>query len=136
MCRAEVRVERPGGAWAVRLASAISDVPQGILWDVPALLVVRYGFAAYGLESRSGILRWLHRSGTPLVTVVGSPRLEHILVQSELETFAVDADGATVWRAAHSDVVTAAELVGGRLVLTSFSGAMSALDPVTGRAAG
>ena len=55
------------------------------------------------------------------------------LVQAELETFAIEADGTVAWRVAHSDVVTAAEIVGGRLVLTSFDGQVSALDPATGR---
>jgi hypothetical protein len=40
------------------------------------------------------------------------------------------------WRIAHSDVVTGAELVGGRLVLTSYSGQLNALDPATGRPSG
>ena len=47
---------------------------------------------------------------------------------------AIEPDGTVAWRVAHSDVVTAVELVGGRLVLTSFAGQVSALDPVTGRA--
>jgi len=33
-------------------------------------------------------------------------------------------------------VVTAAELLGGRLVLTGFDGQVSAIDPTTGRSAG
>jgi hypothetical protein len=61
--------------------------------------------------------------------------LRHVLVQSEIETFAIDPDGAVAWRVAHSDVVTAAELVGGRLVLTGFDGQHNALDPATGRGA-
>jgi outer membrane protein assembly factor BamB len=56
-----------------------------------------------------------------------------VLVQSEIETFALEADGTVAWRVAHSDVVTAAELVGGRLVLTGFDGQLNALDPMTGR---
>ena len=56
-----------------------------------------------------------------------------MVVQSEIETFAIEADGTVAWRVAHSDVVTAAELVGGRLVLTSFDGQLNALDPATGR---
>ena len=59
-----------------------------------------------------------------------------MLAQAEIETFALEPDGTVAWRVAHSDVVTAAELVGGRLVLTSFNGAVSALDPATGRVAG
>jgi len=54
-------------------------------------------------------------------------------VQGEIETFAIEADGTVGWRVAHSDVVTEAELVGGRVVLTSFGGQVTALDPVTGR---
>jgi len=46
---------------------------------------------------------------------------------------AKDAGGEVAWRIAHSDVVTEAALVGGRLVLTSFAGQLSALDPRTGR---
>ncbi|HEX7471801.1 MAG TPA: hypothetical protein VF323_01865 [Candidatus Limnocylindrales bacterium] len=136
LCRAEVRVESPTRTWAVRLASPIYDEPDGFLWDVPGLLVVRYGFVAYALSARGGAVRWQHRSGTPLVAVLGSSRLEHVLLQSEVETFAVDAVGVVAWRAAHSDVVAGAELVGGRLVLTSFDGQVRALDPVTGEATG
>ena len=66
--------------------------------------------------------------------VFGSPRLPHLLVQSEIETFALEPDGTVGWRIAHSDVVTDAVLVGGRLVLTSFGGQVSAVDPLTGRA--
>jgi outer membrane protein assembly factor BamB len=136
LCRAEVRVEHPAGAWAVRFASPIFDEPDAILWDVPSQLVVRYGFVAYGLGARTGRLEWHHRSGSPLVAVLGSSRLDHVIVQAEVETFAIDATGEVLWRATHSDVVAEAELVAGRLVLTSFGGQVSALDPGTGRPAG
>jgi outer membrane protein assembly factor BamB len=136
LCRAELRVESPAGAWAARLASQIFDAPAGAAWDVAGLLVVKYGFATYGLDARTGELRWLHRSGSPLVAVLGSSRLEHVLVQAEIETFAVEANGEVRWRVAHSDVVAGAELVGGRLVLTSYGGIVRALDPATGAAAG
>jgi hypothetical protein len=56
-------------------------------------------------------------------------------VQSEIETFALEADGTVAWRIAHSDVVTGAELLGGRLVLTGFAGQVNAVDPTTGRPA-
>ena len=90
------------------------------------------------LEPRNatGVLRWDHRSATPIVALLGSPRLAHVVVQSEIETFAIEPDGVVAWRIAHSDVVTAAELVGGRLVLTSFDGQLSAIDPATGRTTG
>jgi outer membrane protein assembly factor BamB len=133
LCRAELRVESPGGTWAARLASPIFDAPAGLAWDTAGLLVVAYGFATYGLEARTGELRWLHRSGSPLVAVLGSSRLDHVLVQAEIETFAVEADGTVRWRVAHSDVVAGVELVGGRLVLSSYGGLVSALDPETGR---
>ena len=71
---------------------------------------------------------------TPLVTVIASPRLPHVLLQTELETFAIRSDGEVAWRVAHSDVVVEARLVGGRLGLASFGGQESSLDPLTGRA--
>jgi outer membrane protein assembly factor BamB len=136
LCRAELRVDGPAGAWTVRLASLIYDEPAAVAWDDEGLLVVKYGFLTYGFEGRTGELRWSHRSATPLLAVLASPRLPHVLVQAEVETFALEADGTVAWRVAHSDVVTAVELVGGRLVLTSFTGQVSSLDPLTGRSAG
>ena len=134
ICRAELRVEGPAGAWSVRLASTLNDEPAAQLWDTAGQLVVKYGFHGYGLDSRSGALVWSHRSATPLLAVIASPRLRHVILQAELETFAIEADGTVAWRIAHSDVVTDAALVGGRLVLTSYSGQANALDPATGRA--
>jgi hypothetical protein len=133
LCRAELRVDAPGAEWTVRLASAIHDEPAGLVWDDAGLFVVKYGFHTYGFDRRTGTLRWSHRSASPLIAVFGSPRLPHLLVQSEIETFAVEADGTVGWRIAHSDVVTEAALIGGRLVLTSFGGLVSAVDPLTGR---
>lgn len=135
LCRAELRLEGPRGAWTARFASLIHDEPRAIHWDTAGLLVVAYGFHTYGLETATGEPRWDHRSATPLVALLGSPRLAHVIVQAEIETFAIEPDGAVAWRVAHSDVVTAADLVGGRLVLTGFDGQVSALDPATGRAA-
>jgi PQQ-like domain len=135
-CRAEIRLETPSGPWTVRLASTISDQPEGMLWDSEGLLVVKYGFHAYGFVARTGELRWSHRSASPILAVLGSSRLAHVIVQAEVETFAIEADGEVAWRVAHSDVVTAVELVGGRLVLTSYDGQARALDPRTGRSAG
>lgn len=133
MCRAELRIEGPLGEWTARFASPIFDDPAGMLWDSEAQLVVKYGFGVYGLASRTGALRWSHRSGTPVLVVLGSPRLDHVLVQSEVETLAVAADGEVRWRVAHSDVIAAAELVGGTLTLTSYGGDVAALDPSSGR---
>lgn len=135
LCRAEMRVDGPRGSWTVRFASAIFDEPSAIHWDVPGLLVVKYGFHAYGLDAATGEARWQHRSATPIVALLGSSRLAHIVVQGEIETFAIEADGTVAWRLAHSDVVTAAELVGGRIVLTGFGGQLTALDAATGRSA-
>lgn len=92
-----------------------------------------FGFMTYGLDARSGELRWHHRSATPIVALLASSRLDHVIVQGEIETFAIEADGTVGWRIAHSDVVTEAELVGGRVVLNSFGGQVTSLDPVTGR---
>ncbi len=136
LCRAELRVETPGGAWVARLASPIWDDPAAVLWDLPGLLVVKYGFVTYAFEARSGELRWTHRAGTPLVAVLASSRLDHVLVQADLETFAVRADGDVAWRLAHSDVVAGVELVGGRLILTSFEGQRQVVDPESGESAG
>lgn len=136
LCRAELRVEGPAGTWTARFASTISDDPLAMQWDASGLLVVKYGFHVYGLEARTGRLQFLHRSAAPLIALLGSSRLAHVLAQSEIETFAIEADGTVAWRIAHSDVVTAAELVGGRLVLTSYSGQVVAVDPSTGRRTG
>jgi len=133
LCRAEIRVESPAGAWAARLASTIFDAPAGAAWDSAGLLVVKYGFITYGLVARTGELRWSHRSGSPVLAVLGSSRLPHVLVQAEIETFALEDDGKIRWRVGHSDVVAGAELVGGRLALTSYGGLVSALDAATGR---
>lgn len=135
-CRAELRVVGPGAAWGVRLASTIYDEPAVLHWDSEALLVVRYGFHCYGFEARSGALRWLHRSASPIIGCFGSPRLRHVIVQAEIETFAVEADGSVAWRIGHSDVVAAAELVAGRLVLESYRGERAILDPASGRPLG
>jgi outer membrane protein assembly factor BamB len=135
LCRAELRVETPAGPWTARLASPLFDDPAALLWDTEGLLVVRYGFMTYAFAARTGELRWTHRSGSPVTVVLGSSRLPHVIVQAEVETFAIGADGEVAWRVAHSDVVIDAELVGGRLVLTSYGGQLTALDPRTGRAA-
>ena len=133
LCRAEVRVETPAGAWTARLASTIFDDPAGAFWDQHGLLLVAYGFTTYAFAARSGGLRWSHRAKTPLVTLLLSSRLPHVLAQTELETFAIRPDGEVAWRVAHSDVVVDAQLVGGRLGLASFGGQTSSLDPLTGR---
>jgi len=136
LCRAELRIEGPRGAWTARFASLISDDPRALHWDSAGILVVAYGFHTYGLETATGEPRWDHRSATPIVALLGSPRLAHLIVQSEVETFAIEPDGTVAWRVAHSEVVVAADLLGGRLVLTGFAGQVTALDPTTGRTAG
>jgi outer membrane protein assembly factor BamB len=135
MCRAELRVETPGGPWTARLASPVFDDPAALSWDSEGLLVVKYGFLSYAFRARTGELCWTHRSGSPVLVVVGSPRLPHVIVQAEIETFALGPDGEVAWRVAHSDVVVEAELVGGRLILSSYGGELTALDPWTGRVA-
>jgi len=107
--------------------------PAG-LGQRPGLLVVKYGFVTYGLAARTGALRWSHRSGSPVSRSLGSAAPAHVLVQAEIETFALEEDGEVRWRVGHSDVVAECELIGGRLVLTSYAGLVSALDPATGHA--
>jgi len=97
---------------------------------------VAYGFHTFGLDVAGGDARWDHRSASPIIGLLGSSRLAHVIVQSEIETFAIEADGSVAWRVAHSDVVTAVELVGGRLVVTGFDGQVRAMDPATGRTDG
>lgn len=135
LCRAELHVQGPAGAWAARLASPIFDEPDAVVWDTAGLLVVRYGFVAYAFAGRSGELRWHVAAATPLVAIIASSRLDHVLLQGEIETLAVRADGSVAWRLVHPDVIIEAALVGGRLILTAFSGATIALDPDTGREA-
>lgn len=133
LCRAELRLDGPRGGWTARFASTIFDEPRASYWDTEGQLVVAYGFHTYGLDAATGAPRWEHRSATPIIALLASPRLAHVVVQAEIETFAIEADGEVAWRVAHSDVVTAAELVGGRLILTGYDGQLNALDPVTGR---
>ena len=136
VCRAELRVEGPGGTWTARFASAIYDEPRAVLWDAPGLIVVAYGFRTYALDARTGELRWSHQGGSPIVTILASSLLDHVIVQAEVETFALAASGEVVWRLAHGEVVVQAGLVGGQLVLAAYNGEQISLDPVTGRAAG
>jgi outer membrane protein assembly factor BamB len=99
------------------------------------LLLVKYGFDLYALNGRTGELAWSYASGTPTIAVLASSRVDHVLLQTELETIALAADGEVVWRAAHSDVITAAQLIAGRLDLTTYSGAHVSIDAKTGLAA-
>jgi len=135
LCRAELRVESPGGAWTARFASEVFDTPQGVLRDTAGLLLVKYGFRLYALRSRTGELVWSYASGTPILAVLASTRLDHVLLQTELETIALRDSGDVAWRAAHSDVITDAQLVAGRLDLTTYSGQHVYLDARTGEAA-
>ena len=134
-CRAELRVEGPVGTWTARFASPVFDEPDAVLLDTAGLLVVRYGFIAYALDARSGDLAWTQVSGTPTVAVLASTRLEHLILQTEIETIALRPDGSVAWRAAHSDVVVEARLVAGRLDLTTYGGAHLYLDAQSGQAA-
>jgi outer membrane protein assembly factor BamB len=135
LCRAELRVEGPAGPWTARFASEIYDTPQGVLRDAPGLLLVKYGFRLYALRARTGDLSWSYASGTPALAVLASTRLDHVLLQTELETIALSDDGEVVWRAAHSDVIVEAQLVAGRLDLTTYTGQHVYLDARTGQAA-
>ena len=96
---------------------------------------MRYGFLVYALDARTGELRWSYTSGTPTCRVLASARLDHVLVQTEIETIALRPEGTVAWRAAHSDVITEAQLVAGRLDLTTLRGVHVYLDARTGEAA-
>ena len=135
MCRLELRVESPAGSWTGRFASPIFADPSGALWDEAGLLLVAYGFVLYAIEPRSGSLAWAHTSGSPIVAILASSRLDHVLLQTEIETMALRRDGAVAWRAAHDDVIVDAALIAGRLDLTTYAGAHLYLDADSGRAA-
>ena len=135
LCRAELRVEGPGGSWTARFASVVFDEPQGVLWDTHGLLLVKYGFRLYALNGRSGELAWSYASGTPTLAILASSRLDHVVLQSELETFALRPDGEVAWRAAHDDVITDAQLIAGQLDLTTYSGQHLVLDARSGQTA-
>lgn len=134
-CRLELHVESPTGAWTARFASVIYDEPAGALWDTCGLLLVKYGFVLYALEARSGALAWSHTSGTPVLAVLSSTRLDHVILQTELETIALRTTGSVAWRAAHDEVIVEAQLIAGRLDLTTYAGGHVYLDAATGRAA-
>lgn len=134
-CRLELRVESPAGSWTARFASPIHDRPSGALWDEAGLLLVTYGFMLYALEPRTGSLAWTHASATPTLVVLASSRLDHVLLQTEIETLALRRDGEIAWRAAHEDVIIEAALVAGRLDLTTYGGSHVYLDAASGRAA-
>lgn len=133
LCRAELRVEGPVGTWTARFASRIYDEPRAVLWDTAGLLLVTYGFHLYALAARSGDLRWTSVSGVPLVETFVSSRLPHAIVQSQLETRALDQAGSVIWRVALNDAIAEAALLGGRLVLTGASGSIVTLDPMSGQ---
>jgi outer membrane protein assembly factor BamB len=135
LCRAELRVEGPTARWTARFASQVFDAPDAVLVDTAGLLIIRYGFHAYALEARTGELAWKYSSNTPTVAILASARLDHVILQTELETIALRSDGSVAWRAAHSDVVTDAQLTAGRIDLTTYSGAHVYLDARTGEAA-
>jgi len=135
LCRAELRVEGPTGSWTARFASVIFDEPEAVLWDTHGLLLVKYGFRLYALGGRTGELAWTYASGTPALAILASSRLDHVLLQTELETIALRSDGEVAWRAAHSDVITGVQLVAGRLDLTTYGGQHVYLDARSGEAA-
>jgi outer membrane protein assembly factor BamB len=112
-----------------------ADEPQGVLWDTHGLLLVKYGFRVYALNPRTGELAWSYASGTPALAVLASSRLDHVLLQTELETIALTSEGQVAWRAAHDDVITEAQLVAGRLDLTTYTGQHLYLDARSGQAA-
>lgn len=133
-CHAELHVEGPTGAWTARMSSVIFDDPEGALWDEHGLLLVKYGFSLYALSARTGDPRWQYSATTPLIALLTSARLDHVLLQAEVETIALRSDGSIAWRVTHEDVITEARLLGGRLDLTSYSGGHLLIDARTGQA--
>lgn len=134
-CHAELHVEGPAGAWTARISSVIYDDPEGALWDEHQLLLVKYGFSLYAFAARTGDVAWRYSSSTPLIALLTSARLDHVLLQAELETIALREDGSVAWHVTHADVIADARLMGGRLDLTSYTGAHLLIDARTGTAA-
>ncbi len=134
-CRAELRIEGPVARWTARFASVVYDEPEAVLVDTAGLLIVRYGFLAYALEARTGELAWSHVSGTPTIAILASSRLDHVILQTELETIALRPEGSVAWRAAHSEVIVEARLVADRLDLSTYTGQHLYLDAQSGQAA-
>ena len=99
------------------------------------MLLVKYGFVLYAFNGRSGDLAWSYVSGTPTLAILASTRLDHVVLQTELETIALASNGEVIWRAAHNDVITDAQLIAGRLDLTSYGGSHLYLDAKTGQSA-
>ena len=122
-----MRVERPPGAWTARFASPIYDPPAGLAWDTEGLLVAAYGFVAYALEAGparcAGHIGPDAAGGPARVAAAG-----HVIVQSEIETFAIERR-EVAWRVAHSDVVTGAELRRRPARPESFGGQSSVARP-------
>ena len=116
------------GAWSVRLASTINDEPAAQLWDTAGQLVlVRLPHVrAPGADGRAAVEPPF---GDAVLAIFARHRGCGVVVQAELETFAIEADGTVAWRIAHSDVVTEAAMVGGRLVLTGYGGGVNAWTP-------
>ena len=136
LCRAELRLEGPRGAWTARFASLIHDEPRALHWDSAGLLVVAYGF--HTLRPRDGDRR--RRAGSIARRRRSSPcSVRRVSPTSSSRPRSrrspSSPTGSVAWRVAHSEVVTAADLLGGRLVLTGFDGQVTSLDPATGRSA-
>jgi outer membrane protein assembly factor BamB len=134
-CHAELHVEGPAGAWTARISSVIYDDPEGALWDEHQLLLVKYGFFLYAFAARTGDVAWKYSASTPLIALLTSARLDHVLLQAELETVALREDGSVAWHVTHEDVIAEARLFGGRLDLTSYTGTHLLIDARTGTAA-
>ena len=138
LCRAELRLEGPRGAWTVRFASLIHDDPRGAaLGHARACWSSRYGFHTYALETRdrrrcAGTTARRRRS-SPCSARRGSPTSSSSPRSRRSRS---SRTGRSPGGSPTPTSSTAAELVGGRLVLTSFDGQVTALDPATGRPAG
>src|SRR4029453_14711478 len=58
LCRAELRLEGPRGAWSARFASLIHDEPRALHWDTAGLLFVAYGFTTDRFQGAPGARPW------------------------------------------------------------------------------
>ena len=93
LCRAELRVEGPRGAWTARFASTIHDEPRGAATGTPpGCSSWRTASTRTASSARPASRAGTHRSATPILALLGvAAAARTSLVQAEIETFAIEA---------------------------------------------
>ena len=128
---------------AVLHACSLGAIPVSELSEVTAvaagkdhsLAIVEGGTVMAWGRNSSGQLGNGTTTGSALPVAVGGLSEVTAIAAGTDHSLALRADGTVAWRAAHSDVVTEAQLVAGRLDLTTYSGVHLYLDARTGEEA-